>query len=81
MTTKELSNKYDIPLHILMQVRRYYVRSASSLTLVAYERETLQDDEWHDVTTRVRTEEELSKVNKQLRRQQDGEQSIHTPLV
>ena len=40
MTTKELSVKYDIPMHILMSVRRYLVRSAADTTLVAYERES-----------------------------------------
>ena len=68
MTTKELSVKYDIPMHILMSMRRYLVRSAADTTLVAYERESLTSDEWHDITSRTKMEEELHTVNKQLAR-------------
>lgn len=84
MTTKELSVKYDIPMHILMSMRRYLVRSAADTTLVAYERESLTSDEWHDITSRTKMEEELHTVNKQLARakgEDDDKQGVHTKMV
>lgn len=84
MTTKELSVKYDIPMHILMSMRRYLVRSAADTTLVAYERESLTSHEWHDITSRTKMEEELHTVNKQLARAKgdnDDKQSVHTEMV
>ena len=84
MTTKELSVKYDIPMHILMSMRRYLVRSAADTTLVAYERESLTSDEWHDIISRTKMEEELHTVNKQLARAKgdnDDKQSVHTEMV
>ena len=84
MTTKELSVKYDIPMHILTSMRRYLVRSAADTTLVAYERESLTSDEWYDITSRTKMEEELHTVNKQLARakgEDDDKQSVHTEMV
>lgn len=84
MTTKELSVKYDIPMHILMSMRRYLVRSAADTTLVAYERESLTSHEWHDITSRTKMEEELHTVNKQLARakgEDDDKQGVHTEMV
>lgn len=84
MTTKELSVKYDIPMHILMSMRRYLVRSAADTILVAYERESLTSHEWHDITSRTKMEEELHTVNKQLARAKgdnDDKQGVHTEMV
>lgn len=84
MTTKKLSVKYDIPMHVLTSMRRYLVLSAADTTLVAYERESLTSDEWHDITSRTKMEEELHTVNKQLARakgEDDDKQGVHTEMV
>lgn len=83
MTTKELSVKYDIPMHILMSVRRYIVRSAADTTLVAYERESLTSHEWRDITQQVQIESELRVINKKLIRskEDDCEVDYSTPLA
>lgn len=84
MTTKELSVKYDIPMHILTSMRRYLVRSAADTTLVAYERKSLTSDEWYDITSHTKMEEELHTINKQLARakgEDDDKQSVHTEMV
>lgn len=81
MTTKELSVKYDIPMHILMSMRRYLVRPAADTTLVAYERESLTSDEWRDITRQVQIESELRVINKKLIRSKEDDNAVESPSV
>lgn len=81
MTTKELSVKYDIPMHILMSMRRYLVRFAADTTLVAYERESLTSDEWRDITRQVQIESELRVINKKLIRSKEDDNAVESPSV
>lgn len=81
MTTKELSVKYDIPMRILMSMRRYLVRSAADTTLVAYKRESLTSDEWRDITRQVQIESELKVINKKLIRSKEDDNAVESPSV
>lgn len=81
MTTKELSVKYDIPIHILMSMRRYLVRSAADTILVAYERESLTSHEWRDITQQVQIESELRVINKKLIRSKEDDNTTGSPTV
>lgn len=81
MTTKELSVKYDIPMHILMSMRRYLIRSAADTTLVAYERESLTSDEWQDITRQVQIESELRVINKKLIKSKEDDNTTSSPTV
>lgn len=81
MTTKELSVKYDIPMHILMSMRRYLVLSAADTTLVAYERESLTSHEWRDITRQVQIESELRVINKKLIRSKEDDNAVESPSV
>lgn len=81
MTTKELSVKYDIPMHILMSMRRYLVLSAADTILVAYERESLTSHEWRDITQQVQIESELRVINKKLIRSKEDDNTTGSPTM